>query len=105
MRPKVRSTLNEPRHEKTCLRGFENRYDSNRPAQRHKLARVLKFRLTTRGVILSRQQITKTLLDQTVCMRKLICILIVRIWHKWVFANEKMVISVTRKSITCNYML
>ena len=36
------------------FRRFATRYDRNRPAQRHKLARVLKF-LITRGVILSRQ--------------------------------------------------
>ena len=58
-------TLNESRHEKTCLWVFATRYDSNRPAQRHKLARVLKFRITTKGVIciLSRQQTAKTLSD------------------------------------------
>ena len=91
-------TLNEPRQEKTCPRGFATRYDSNRPAQRHKLARVLKFRTTTRGVILSRQQTTKTLSDQIGSMRRLICIHIVHIWHKRVFAccgsNVKMVITV-----------
>ena len=33
----------EPHHEKTCLLGFATRYDSNRPAQLQKLARVLKI--------------------------------------------------------------
>ena len=35
----------EPRHDKTCLREFPTRPDTNRPAQPKKLARVLKFRL------------------------------------------------------------
>ena len=35
----------EPRHEKTCLREFAIRYDSNWPAHLMRLARVLKFRL------------------------------------------------------------
>ena len=33
----------EPRHEKTCLREFPTRSDSNWPAQLQRLARVLKF--------------------------------------------------------------
>ena len=35
----------ELRHDKTCLREFPTRPDSNRPVQPQKLARVLKFRL------------------------------------------------------------
>ena len=35
----------EPRHDKTCLREFPTRPDSNRPAQPQKIASVLKFRL------------------------------------------------------------
>ena len=35
--------LSEPRHEKTCLREFPTRSDSNRPAQPQKLAWGLKF--------------------------------------------------------------
>ena len=35
----------EPRHDKTCLREFPTRPDTNQPAQPQKLARVLKFRL------------------------------------------------------------
>ena len=37
--------LNEPRHDKMCLREFLTRPDTNRPAQPQKLASVLKFRL------------------------------------------------------------
>ena len=37
--------LYEPRHDKTCLREFSTRPDTNRPAQPQKLARALKFRL------------------------------------------------------------
>ena len=33
----------EHRHEKTCLWEFATRYDSNRPAQWQKLARILKL--------------------------------------------------------------
>ena len=36
---------NEPEHDKTCLREFPTRPDTNRHAQPQKLARVLKFRL------------------------------------------------------------
>ena len=32
----------EPRHDKTCLRDFPTRPDTNRPVQPQKLARVLK---------------------------------------------------------------
>ena len=35
----------EPRHDKTCLREFPTRPDTNQPVQPQKLARVLKFRL------------------------------------------------------------
>ena len=35
--------VHEPHHEKTCLREFATRKDSNRPAQLQKLDRVLKF--------------------------------------------------------------
>ena len=35
----------EPRHDKTCLREFPTRPDTNRTAQPQKLARVLKLRL------------------------------------------------------------
>ena len=37
--------LIESRHDKTCLREFPIRPDTNRPVQPQKLARVLKFRL------------------------------------------------------------
>ena len=37
--------LLKPRHDKTCLREFPTRPDTNWPAQPQKLARVLKFRL------------------------------------------------------------
>ena len=36
--------ISEPRHDKTCLRKFPTRPDTNRLAQPQKLARVLKFR-------------------------------------------------------------
>ena len=35
----------ESRHDKTCLREFPTRPDTNRPAQPQKLSRVLKFQL------------------------------------------------------------
>ena len=37
--------LNEPRHDKTCLRKFPTRPDTNLPARPQKLSKVLKFRL------------------------------------------------------------
>ena len=39
----LRTKLYEPHHEKTCLWGLANRYDSNQSAQLQRLARVLKF--------------------------------------------------------------
>ena len=39
------SIRTEPQHDKTCLREFPTRPDTNRPAQPQKLARVLKFPL------------------------------------------------------------
>ena len=46
----------EPRHEKTCLRDFPTRPDTNRPVQPQKLARVLKFRLEILYYLSSEQQ-------------------------------------------------
>ena len=40
---KINMEINEPRHEKMCLRGFSTRLDSNQPAQLQRLARVLEF--------------------------------------------------------------
>ena len=59
-----------PRHEKTCLREFPTRSDSNWPAQLQKLARVLKF-LETRGIILSRQRTTRALIRLRGCQADL----------------------------------
>ena len=41
----VKFEINKPRHDKTWLRKFPTRPDTNRPAQPQKLARVLTFRL------------------------------------------------------------
>ena len=41
----TQTTTTEPRHDKTCLREFPTRPDTNQPVQPQKLARVLKFRL------------------------------------------------------------
>ena len=41
----VNIICNEPRHDKTFLREFPTRPDTNRPAQPQKLARVLQFLL------------------------------------------------------------
>ena len=58
----------EPRHEKTCLREFPARYDSNWPAQLQKLARVLKFRLQNlRDIVLFNQRTTKALIRLRGC--------------------------------------
>ena len=56
----------EPRHEKTCLREFSTRSDSNWPAQLQKLARILKFWLY-RDIILSKQRTTKALIRLRGC--------------------------------------
>ena len=39
----IKNCMIEPRHEKTCLREFPTRSDSNWPAQLQKLAGCLKF--------------------------------------------------------------
>ena len=41
--PEACRKKNEPRHDKTCLREFPTRPDTNWPAQPRKLSRVLKF--------------------------------------------------------------
>ena len=41
----------EPQHDKTCLREFPTRPDTNRPAQPQRLARVLKFWLKSLEIL------------------------------------------------------
>ena len=74
------ATSIEPRHDKTCLREFPTRPDSNRPAQPHKLARVLKFRLLEILYYLSSEQ----------QMRWSHCAFVVRIWHKTPFLMTRL---------------
>ena len=76
----------EPRRDKTCLREFPTRSDTNRPAQLQKLARVLKIlAIESRDIILSKQRTTKALIrlrgsaDQTARMRRSDCAFVVRI--------------------------
>ena len=69
----------EPRHDKTCLRGFPTRPDTNRPAQPQKL---ISFE-ESRDILLSKQRTTKV---QTARMRRLICAFVVRIWHRHIFS-------------------
>ena len=59
----------EPRHEKTWLRVFPTRSDSNWPAQPQKLARVLKFRLKNLEILfyLCKQRTTKALIRLRGC--------------------------------------
>ena len=56
---KISLLLFEPRHDKTCLREFPTRHDTNRPAQPQKLARVF---------ILSKQRLTKALIRLRGCV-------------------------------------
>ena len=50
-------TVFDPRHDKTCLRVFPTRPDTNRPARPQKLTRLLKFRLMNLDIYyLSREQ-------------------------------------------------
>ena len=62
--------------------GFPTRWDANWPAQLQKLAGLKILGIIIRGIILSRQRITKMLIR---LMRRLICMFVVRIWHKQVF--------------------
>ena len=48
---------------------------------------VIKSVVETRGIILSRQRITKTPIRLQ--MRRLICIFVIRIWHKQVQIEGK----------------
>ena len=57
----------------------------NRPAQLQKLASLEILDLETRGIILSKQPMTKDA-DQTVQMSRLIRVFVVCIWHKQVFS-------------------
>ena len=53
----------EPRHEKTCLRGFATQYDSNRPAQVREASSSLEILgVASIGIILSNQRTRKTLI-------------------------------------------
>ena len=69
--------LYEPRHDKTCLREFPTRLDTNRPAQPQQLARVLKFRLQNLEILYYLSSDNKGA-DQTARMRRLICAFVVR---------------------------
>ena len=69
------------RQNKTCLREFPTRPDTNRPAQPQKVTRVLKFRLQNLEIVYYLSNENKGA-DQTARMRRLICDFIVRIWHK-----------------------
>ena len=49
----VKKIILEPRHDKTCLREFLTRPDTNRPAQPQKLAEISA--IESRAIILSKQ--------------------------------------------------
>ena len=49
----------EPRHNKTCLREFPTRPDTNRPAQPQKLASLKISAIESRYIIQSKQRTTK----------------------------------------------
>ena len=57
----------EPRHDKMCLREFLTMPDTNWPVQPQKLARVLKFWLKSRDIILRKQRTTKALIRLCGC--------------------------------------
>ena len=61
--------INEPRHDKTCLRKFQTRPDTNRPAQRSHRSYLesLNFGYKFRDIILSKQRTTKTLIRLRRC--------------------------------------
>ena len=71
----------EPRHEKTCLRVFPTRSDSNWPTQLQKLAWGLKIWRQKLEILHYLGSKNKGA-DQTARMRRLICAFVVRIWHK-----------------------
>ena len=90
-----RFVSSEPRHERTCLQGGSTRYDSNRPAQLQRLARVLKFRLYEVDVLyyLGSEQ-WRRWSDYAMC--RLICAFVVRIGHTQVFSwhGSRMIFSI-----------
>ena len=88
--------LYEPRHEKTCLREFPTRSDSNWPAQLQKLAWVLKFRLYNLEILYYLSSENKGA-DQTARMRRLICAFVVRTWHKIHFLMARLIYFWTNK--------
>ena len=57
----------EPRHDKTCLREFPTRPDTNRPAQPQKLASLEILAKESRDIILSKQRTTKALIRLRGC--------------------------------------
>ena len=84
------SKLFEPRHEKTCLREFPTRPDTNRPARPQKLARVSKFRLYNLGILYYLSSENKGA-DQTARMRRLICAFVVRVFNKTHFLMARLI--------------
>ena len=81
--------ITEPRHDKTCIREFPTRPDTNRPAQPQKLPRVLKFRLLNLEILYYLTANNKAA-NQTAPMRRLICAFVVRIWHKTHFLMARL---------------
>ena len=58
--------INEPHHEKTCLRGFQPG-KTNRPAQIQRLASLEISAIASGGIILSRQRTTTALIKLHRC--------------------------------------
>ena len=57
----------EPRHDKTCLREFPTRPDTNRPAQIEARSSLEILAIESRDIILSKQRTTKALIGLREC--------------------------------------
>ena len=72
----------EPRHEKTCPRGFATMWDSIRPQSEIRLRLESLDLASFNIIILYRQRITKTLIRLRGWKGRLKCVFVVRRWHK-----------------------
>ena len=83
-------TIYEPCHEKNLSSWFATRLDSNQPAQLQRWARGLKFWLYQAEVLYypgsEQQRCCSDCADADAHPRRLICVFVVRIWHKQVFS-------------------
>ena len=69
-------TLFGPRREKTCLRGYRNKRDSNQSLQLQRLARIVKFHL--KQVKIWNFPVIKRIIKALISLRRLVWAFVVR---------------------------